>query len=126
MGKALREVPMESPSLNFTSKVMEQIETIPKKNTIVYRPPIPNYMWLCIGLCIVSVFALVFFYGVSEESAWFALVDLDKFLKIRWLVSLATVKVSTTLVYGVVGFSFFVCLQIVLLKRYFDKRFLPN
>lgn len=52
--KAMQVASVESPSLNFTSKVMSEIESTPSKAlSIKYEPPIKKPVWVLLGFVLV-------------------------------------------------------------------------
>ena len=126
VGKLLRENPIESPSLNFTSKIMEQVETMPQNELFTYRPLISKYVWAGIGLFLFIGSLLVVFGSVEMETSLSGLMNIDEQINFDLLKNLPHINMPNTLVYGVLGFSFFACIQIVLIKHQFDKRFIVH
>ncbi len=115
--KVFIEGKREYVSLDFTSKVMSQIESISSKS-LVYKPLIPKPIWVAIlvALMLWVVYLLKNHFEVS--SGWIPSINLsylfDKF------------QVSKSAAYTIVLFAFMVCVQVSLLKRYFDKRLLEK
>ncbi|MGI9530327.1 hypothetical protein [Lutimonas sp.] len=72
LGKVIKRSLLESPSINFTHRVMEKIETSSK--ALVNQPIIGKKAWIFILICLMSVVAYVFAVP-SEETATSQYID---------------------------------------------------
>ena len=117
--KVIGKSAIESPSFDFTKHVMSQINALSSSSVTTYVPLISKKVWALIAI----VFAGIVWFtrsGASEEkSSWVSNLDLDYEL----VSPFATLELSQTVVYSVLLFAIMICIQIPLLKHYFNKRF---
>lgn len=125
VGRLLRETPMESPSLNFTSKIMARVETMPQNELFIYRPLISKYVWGGIALVLFIGCLLVVFGNFEMAPSLWSFMDVER-PNFDLFKNIPRFSMPNTLIYGVLGFSFFACIQIVLIKHQFDKRFMVH
>ncbi len=126
VGKLLQETPLESPALNFTSKIMAQVETLPKNELFIYRPLISKNVWVSIGLILFMGSLLVVFGNVEIRTSLMDVMTIAKRPSFELFANLSQFDMPNAFVYGVLGFSFFACIQIVMIKRRHDKRFIVH
>ena len=118
--KIMRETTLESPSFDFTSKVMSQVlETKPSKVT-VYKPLISTTTFVAIFGLIFVFCAYLFMYKEGQNESLFTTIQFSKFYNIRLLSGFSISKIS---VYAVVVSIVMFYIQIPFLKNHFDKRF---
>ncbi len=55
IGRVMKETPLESPSYNFTSKVMANVLAVDKSKATVYKPIISQKGWVLIFAGIIAV-----------------------------------------------------------------------
>lgn len=120
--KYVKEIPKETPSVDFTVNLMKsitQIETVRK--TIVYKPLISKKGWFVVVLAIISVFLIPF---NSSKEQTFTLPKLNfSFLdKLGFSGVLEGLSVSSTTFIIALIFGLLMSIQIVYLKGYFEKR----
>ncbi|WP_339716224.1 hypothetical protein [uncultured Kriegella sp.] len=125
VGRLLRETPMESPSLNFTSKIMARVETVTPNELFIYRPLISKHVWGGIALVLFIGCLLAIFGNFEMEYPLLSFMGIDR-PNFDLFTNLSLFSMPNTLIYGVLGFSFFACIQIVLIKYQFDKRFMVH
>ncbi len=111
--KILIEASKEETSFDFTSQVMNQIEVTSKK-TLVYKPLIPKVVWLIILCTLTFWLGYLFKNHFIGNSSWFPTFSLSNLFSDFHLSKSAT--------YTIILFAFMVCVQVPLLKHYFDKR----
>lgn len=112
---------LERPSLNFTDKVMSEVAKANDRK-IVYQPLLPKYV-MVIGLLGIIVFAFLgvnsngtdqdisgYLLNFQEVNSWFSNV-------------LGSFEISKELSYTVIITGLMVCVQVLFLKKHFDKRF---
>ncbi|WMI69769.1 hypothetical protein [Mangrovimonas sp. YM274] len=118
--KFMGNVPTESPSFGFTSKVMQEINQLSVSKRIAYKPLIPKAVWwlLSAGLC-----ALVFYIvnAPSQSTEWASSLPFEH-IKIPKLNVLSGIKFSQSTMYGMAMLAIMVLVQIPLLKHYFNNR----
>jgi len=82
LGKYMKELPMEEPSFEFTSKVMGRVLAEAKKSPAEYNPLISRQMWVRITIGMILLFAGVallrtYFPGNENPAGWQSLYRLD-------------------------------------------------
>ena len=120
--KYIKEVKVESPSVDFTANIMSTITNLaPIKNTLVYKPLISKKGWFIVFAAVVAVFLIPF---RSSEEGWFSLPEMNfSFLeKLNFSGLFENVSVSNTTLYIAITFSALVFIQIFYLKGIFEKQ----
>lgn len=59
--KAMQGLPLETPSFDFTARVMAQTAAIPKKTEPVYVPLLPGYFWLLLAVALAGLLGYAYF-----------------------------------------------------------------
>lgn len=120
--KALRKVSIESPSADFTNRVMDQINASLASKTTVYKPPISRWGWIFIAVSILAMIGYGLFSPDLESLGWVGTPDMSVIIDNPITQALSSVTVSKIAFYaiGVFGLLFFV--QIPMMKYYFDRR----
>lgn len=115
--KVMKSSKLETPSFDFTAKVMSQI-TVPSKSAVtVYEPLISKTTW---GILLVLTAGMVGFSIFSQESTSLGWFDKLDFSIVSNLFS--GVKISQTTMYSLLMLGVMIFIQIPLLKHYFNKR----
>lgn len=120
----IQEMPLESPSKDFTMNIMSVLEKETSKS-IEYSPLISKKVWMGIATLIAaSVLILIFIPFQNQGESILDKVSLDfSFLE---NVSLSGVfdglSISSTTFYGILLFSVMIFVQIFYIKGYFSKR----
>ena len=120
--KIMKDVSLDTPSSNFTTNVMTQVETIVNQSTIKYQPLISKRSWV---LILISVFTLItyFVFDASlESSGWFSGIDFSLVSSNKLTNTMSSLKLSKTTFYAVIILSVMLFVQIPVLKYYFNKR----
>ncbi len=119
--KYIKEIPTETPTVNFTANLMKSITALETlKTTTVYKPLISKKGWFVIFL---AIMAILF---IPLNSAKEVLFTLPKFNfsfveKIRFLGVIENLKISNTTFAITVVFGLLVTIQIIYLKGFFEK-----
>jgi len=111
--KVFSKAEIETPSLDFTSKVMYKVVYANEKKQ-VYKPLIPRVIWVLILFTLVFWFFYLLKHHFVGSSNWIPSIDLSALF--------SNFKLPKTVFYTLILFAFMVCIQIPLLKYYFDKR----
>lgn len=117
----MAESTVESPSVDFTTRVMSAISAVEKSKNLVYKPLISKRIWFIIFAIIASVFGfLIFNTQPSSANSYFnfTVISFDKFLK-----PFSGLKFSTMTTNVLLAASVMLFIQIFLLKIYLNKRF---
>jgi len=123
--KQLKEIPLESPSKDFTKNLMGIISAEETSKVTMYVPLISKKAWTGIAsLVAILSLVLVFVPFQKEEESLLNKIPLDfSFLtKISFSGVIEALSVSNTTLYTMVLFSILVFAQIFYLKGYFTKR----
>lgn len=116
--KVMKSSTLETPSFDFTTKVMSQITVTSKSTVTVYKPLISKTVWGILVLLTVGVVVFSVFSKDTTTFGWFDKLDLSRVFNL-----FSGVKISQTAMYSVMMFAVMLCIQIPLLKHYFNKRF---
>ena len=116
INKIMSEASLETPSFDFTSKIMAQVSVVKEAKAIQYKPLISKPVWYSMFGILVVIIGYSFF-GGSKETQF----DIDLSAKISSLIP--NFHFSDTTSYSILIVTLMVLIQIPLLKNYFDKRF---
>ncbi len=119
--KVVKSSKLESPSLDFTANVMQQIEASQISHITVYKPLISKRAWLVIAILIISGLTYTIFGGL-QSSPLLESVDLSIISNNQVTEAISSITISKMLSYviGFGGLAWFV--QITLTKHLIDKR----
>ncbi len=125
--KMVKEAGLESPSANFTHKVLGKIQRGTQQSHVtIYQPLISRTTWILLALVILSLFGYLVLVTENESATWFSILNVDFLSKYNIFALLANTSISETLIYSTIGLSIIVYIQLFLLKRYMDIRLSPN
>ena len=120
--KYLKEIEFESPSIDFTSNIMDVISNLElAKSTVIYKPLISKKGWFLLATSIVAV---LFVSVKGVESKWLTFPELNfSFLEKISVPSLFDgFSVSNTVLYTACLFAVLISIQLFYLKGYFEKQ----
>lgn len=118
--RMMSDATLESPSLDFTSKVMSQVLSTKTSNSTVYKPLISKSVFMAVFGSVFLLFFYVINFGKTTTESWFTFFNYSKLYN-NWFLSNFTIsKIS---MYAVVVLMIMFCIQIATLKNHFDKRF---
>lgn len=120
VSKMMRESALESPSFDFTSKVMSQVLTTKPSEVTVYKPLISTTAFITIFGLIFIFCAYLFMYKEGQNESLFTTIHFSKLYNNRLLSGFSISKIS---VYAVAVSILMFYIQIPFLKNHFDKRF---
>jgi hypothetical protein len=116
--KVMKSSTLETPSFDFTSKVMSQITATSKNTVTIYKPLFSKTAW---GILIVLTAGIVGFSVFSKDNTTLGWLDQLDFSRVSNVFS--GIKISQTAMYSLMMFAVMLFIQIPLLKHYFNKRF---
>ncbi|MDP2688378.1 MAG: hypothetical protein Q8O62_14255 [Aequorivita sp.] len=120
VAKAMQKSTLETPSFQFTDRVMEALQAQQSAVTR-YRPLFPKYIWVAIA-AIVAGFTAYIWFLVQPSPLNFPTLSFD-FIKNNSLAQeVAAFTPSKITVYAVLLLALMLCVQVPMLKSYFDKR----
>jgi len=120
--KVVKESSLESPSLDFTSNIMSQIEAVSQNEITVYEPLISKRAWFIIGALILGGLTYLMLGNNLQTTGWFDDINYSVITNNRFTEMIGSVTFSRTLMYAITFFAVVFFIQIPLLKNYFDKR----
>lgn len=125
--KIMKDAKLDSPSFDFTNKVMSKVNALNSNSVTVYKPLISKTGWLII--CIILLALTVYIATVTETNSTGFLSALDfsvlrnnKIVHIMQGFELPGITLSKSLIYSLFFLGIMVCVQIPLLKHHFNKR----
>ena len=121
IAKAMQKTTLETPSFQFTDQVMAAVNAQPQSVVAQYSPLIPKYIWVVIAATIVGLTGYLWFLVQPSPLTWPTL-SLDFMENNPISKELASFTVSKITLYAVLLLAIMFCVQIAVLKRYFDKR----
>lgn len=121
--KIMSETVLESPSFDFTSKVMSQVAAISLKNTTAYKPLISKTAWFIILGSIVLPTGYFVIAANPQGSNLFNLIDFSVLNNNSLFTSLSEFRFSNVTIYAVLLSAVMLFIQITLLRNHFDRRF---
>ena len=120
--KVVKESSLETPSLDFTSNIMSQIEAVQQNEITVYEPLISKRAWFIIGALILGGLTYLMLGNNLQATGWFDSINYSVITNNRFTEMISSVTFSRTLMYAITFFAVVFFIQIPLLKNYFDKR----
>lgn len=120
--KLLKDFARETPSFDFTSQVMSKIETMANSQVTEYKPLISKRIWVVLAMLALGVFSFLIFADVQIESSLLSAIQSDISSNLE-VFNLPDFEMTNVFLYAVVGFTFFISIQILLLKKHFNRRF---
>ena len=115
------ETSVESPSVDFTAKVMSGVFAVEKNTAFVYKPTISKRAWQIILGIIIALFAVLLFNTptISEGNKFdLTFSYFDKFAKAVTAFQFSSLTANILFATSVMVF-----IQAFLLKSYLNKRF---
>jgi hypothetical protein len=116
--KMMAEDKLQSPSFDFTSKIMAEVHVLEEKKLKVYKPLISISTWILIGIVLALLIAYnVFFTGTQNN------LEIGKSYTDKISAVVSGIHISKTLLYAILIVPFMVLVQVGILKNYFDKKY---
>ncbi|KQO34268.1 hypothetical protein ASF10_00655 [Flavobacterium sp. Leaf82] len=116
--KMMRENTLESPSFDFTSKIMSQVLEVEKSKIKAYKPLISKSAWIFISIVLIMLIA----YSVDSGNN-ISNFELTQSYSDKISTVFSEIHFSTNVLYGLLVIPFMVLVQIGVLKNYFDKKY---
>ena len=116
--KMMSESTLESPSVDFTSKIMAQVLVAEKNKVKIYKPLISKTIWVIIGFSLLALAVYASLFSGTEYN-----LGIDKSYTERFSALFSGIHLSKNIMYAVLIVPFMILIQIGLLKNYFDKKY---
>ena len=111
---------LEKAPANFTDNVMSKIDALSTSKTIVYKPLIPKYVLWLITASFVGLVGYILFNSSENSSSLSDKYNLPD-VSLNPLEGMSF-DFSATLMYAMLFLAIMVCVQIPLLKQYYNNR----
>lgn len=110
---------LDSPSLNFTSTVIEKIEA-EKKARLEYTPLLPKWVFVILAFLVV-VFSVYVLNTMSSGNSGINYFESLNFSS-SWITEgFSTFNFSSTLGYSVLAVGLLICVQASFLNKFFNR-----
>lgn len=116
--KMMSETTLDSPSIDFTSKVMAQVLVVEKSKAMVYKPLISKFTWFVIGLALIALVVYPSFFAGTDSN-----IEIGKTYADKVTALFSGVHFSENVLYALLVIPFMMLIQLGLLKNYFDKKY---
>ncbi|MFC4816085.1 hypothetical protein [Flavobacterium sp. GCM10023249] len=116
--KMLKDQTLETPSFDFTSKVLSQVTAIQSSRITTYKPLLSKKTVLIIISILLALIVFSIFYDSKPTSNWIPHIEFIPFKNLT--TSYEFSKVTT---YSVVLTAIMIFIQIPILKNYYDRKF---
>ena len=119
--RLMAESDLESPSVDFTGKVMSEVFSFETNKNPVYKPLISKRAWLIIFAGIIALFAFLFLNikpSASSKYFNFSFFDFTQFFQPFSHFQISSMTTNVLLAAALMLF-----IQLFLLKNYLNKRF---
>lgn len=118
--KVVKSSKLESPSLDFTSNVMQQIEASQVSHITVYKPLISKRAWFMIAILIIGGLSYAIF-GGTQSTSLLESIDLSVVFNNKVTDAISGITVSKILAYAI-GFGGLVWfIQVPLMKQLLER-----
>jgi hypothetical protein len=119
---AIKETLLESPSRDFTAKVMAGVLTLDKSKATVYKPLISKTGWVLIfgGIIATWVYFIINGHAQVVDQSWSFGTGVNNFIKT--FSDSHLFQFSRTTINVIILSTILMIIQITLLKNYLDKR----
>ncbi|KQB38747.1 hypothetical protein [Flavobacterium aquidurense] len=116
--KMMRQNTLESPSIDFTSKIMSQVLVAEKSKIKVYKPLISTATWIFIAMVLIALTAYAVYSNNDASNFEIAKTYSDKASEL-----FSGIHFSKSILYSLLIVPFMILVQIGVLKNYFDKKY---
>lgn len=126
--KMMKETSLETPSLDFTDKVMNQVLALSSSKATVYKPLISKKGWVLISLGFIAITSYIIFGFKTEPSDFMGSIDFSLLSNNKITHTLSSLKVPSlsipkTYGYALMLLGLMICIQIPFLKHYLSQRY---
>ncbi|WP_166921528.1 hypothetical protein [Flavobacterium poyangense] len=114
----MSETTLDSPSVDFTSKVMAQVLVAEQSKTKIYKPLISRFTWFMIGFGLIALVVYSSFFARTYYNLEIGKTYADKISAL-----FSGIHFSENVLYAILVVPFMMLIQLGLLKNYFDKKY---
>lgn len=118
----MRKDSLESPSKDFTNKVIQHLEVLQEKKTIVYRPLISKQVWAILGVVLLVVLGYGFYRSDISGDSWLDTINWNVIVDNSLFNQIGKLNLSSSFIYAIVFLGLMLGIQIPLLKHHISKK----
>lgn len=118
--KVMKSSHIESPSSDFTKKVMSHVNT--KSTATVYQPLISKTGWLIVFSGVIAFVIYIYMITETGTSKWLETIDFNVIATTDITNLFSKLKLEQVTSYAMLVFGLMLCAQIPILKYFIDKR----
>lgn len=119
--KMMAEDKLQSPSFDFTSKIMAEVHVLEDKKLKAYKPLISKSVWISIALAVAALVIYVSLFSVSQNDLEFE--QIGKLYSGKISTAFSGIHFSKNILYAILIVPIMILVQVGLLKNYFDKKY---
>jgi len=119
--KMMADEKLQSPSIDFTSKIMAEVHLLEEKKLKTYKPLISKPIWISIGLALAVLVIYVSLFSVSETDI--KIDEVGKFYSDKMSTAFSGIHFSKNILYAILIVPIMILVQVGILKNYFDKKY---
>lgn len=118
INKMMAEEKLQSPSFDFTSKIMAEVLILEEKKLKTYKPLISKSVWIFIGLALIGLLIYGSLFSETSQNLEIGKAYTDKISSL-----FSGIHLSKNTIYAILIVPFMILIQIGVLKNYFDKKY---
>ncbi|MFB9109271.1 hypothetical protein [Flavobacterium gyeonganense] len=119
--KMMAEEKLQSPSIDFTSKIMAEVLILEEKKQKTYKPLISKSVWVSIGIALALLVVYTSLFSVSESTL--KIDEIGNLYSDKITSVFTGVHFSKNILYAILIVPLMVVIQVGVLKNYFDKKY---
>lgn len=119
--KMMAEDKLQSPSFDFTSKIMSEVLVLEEKKLKTYKPLISKPIWISLGIAAALLVLYVSLFSVSQNN-----LEIEKMGELyadKLSNTFSGIHFSKNILYAILIVPFMILVQVGILKNYFDKKY---
>lgn len=114
--KIMGKTNLDTPSKDFTSKLLSQIDYISNSRAFVYKPPISKPVWLVMAVAVLAITGYSVSNSKGETSNWSKMLNLKNIVSKHFEDLLTDFQFSEISLYAFLMFCGMLYLQILIIK----------
>ncbi|OIV42554.1 hypothetical protein [Flavobacterium johnsoniae] len=118
ISKMMKEDQLQSPSIDFTSKIMSEVLLLEEKKLKNYKPLISKPVWFFIGTALIALIIYISLFSGAQNNLETGKLYTDKIAD-----AFSGIHFSKNIMYALLIVPFMILIQIGVLKNYFDKKY---
>lgn len=119
--KMMAEEKLQSPSIDFTSRIMANVQVLEEKKLKAYKPLISKPIWISIGIALALLVIYISVFSVSENNL--EIEQIGKLYSDKISNSFSGIHFSKNIFYAILILPIMILVQVGILKNYFDKKY---